>query len=103
MTADLQLTEEQAVRVRAVFEGARHDRGALRDLSREERRAAFRERRDRVDAELAEILTPAQRDAMEAQRAERRSGWQVRGGESGMRGRNAEAERYRDGVDTRGI
>lgn len=105
MTADLQLTDSQAVRVRAVLDRARESRQSLRELPREERREAGRAMRAEVNAELDEILTPAQRETRDAQRAERRAAWAERraAGPGGMRARNAEAERYVGGIDSRGI
>ncbi|PAP78498.1 hypothetical protein [Rubrivirga marina] len=69
----LDLTDDQAAEVRALFETESLDRpprGERGSGDREARRTARAERRAEIDRQLAEILTPEQMDAYQTWREE---------------------------------
>jgi len=72
MAGELGLTAAQQQQMRSVMAQAREERQALRELPPEERRAAAREMRQRMRAEMQAILTPEQQERARELRAEHR-------------------------------
>lgn len=87
MQASLGLSEEQAGKIKAVFESQRPAMQALRDdqsLSRDQRREKMMELRKTADAEISAILTPEQKTKWEEMRQQFRDRMgNGRGGERG--------------------
>lgn len=100
MRQALSLDDAQVARIRAIFEESRGQRGALREMPREERRAAFEAMRAETGRRIDAVLTPTQRATLAQLRAQREEHRGQRGRGMGPRGGQ---DRFQGGVDSRGI
>jgi Spy/CpxP family protein refolding chaperone len=80
MQEHLELSEAQVAQVRPIVERNHQRFGELRELPRDERRAAMQTLREEIRTELTQVLTPEQLERLEARFGRRF------GGERGMRG-----------------
>lgn len=60
MSDELNLTSDQKSKLQEAFKAQRENRQDLKDATPEERRAAMKEAREKMDAKLKEILTTEQ-------------------------------------------
>lgn len=102
-TAELELDAHQLARVREVMSAARAERDALRELPRsperrEQQRAIMARAHDRIDA----LLTPAQRAAVDARRAERAQRMEHRRARPGAQRGEVRGDRGAQSVDRAG-
>lgn len=72
MAAELNLTEAQKTQLQEAFKAQRESMQGLKDAAPEERRAAMKEAREKMDAKVKEILTPEQYAKWEKIREENR-------------------------------
>ena len=102
MQQALSLDDAQVAQIRTIFQESRGQRGALRELSREERHAAFAAMRAETVRRIDAVLTPAQRATLAQLRAQRGEERGERGRGMGRRG-GAGHDRFQGGIDSRGI
>jgi protein CpxP len=74
MAEELNLTEAQKTQLQEAFKAQRETMKDLKDATPEERRAAMKEGRDKMDAKIKEILTPEQYTKWEKIREQNRPG-----------------------------
>jgi protein CpxP len=74
MAEELNLTADQKTKLQEAFKAQQENRKDLKDATQEERRAAMKEGREKMDAKIKEILTAEQYAKWEKMRAERRPG-----------------------------
>lgn len=92
MAEELNLTEAQKTQLQEAFKAQRETRKDLKDATPEERRAAMKEGRDKMDAKIKEILTPEQYAKWEKIREQNRPGGPNGDGPRGKRPGKEKAE-----------
>lgn len=96
MSEQLELTDAQQKKVKALFEAQSKAYQKLREVPREERREKFGKLRESFNTKLAAILTDEQNKKFKkitAELRERRGGGREGGREGGQRGRGQRPER----------
>jgi protein CpxP len=74
MAEELNLTADQKTKLQEAFKAQQENRKDLKDATQEERRAAMKAAREKMDAKIKEILTAEQYAKWEKMREERRPG-----------------------------